>query len=89
MSGLSDLADVARQTWREDAACHSAGVEFVDVKEPAGRHLITTFCLACSVIRECREFGDSAAPHAWASVYGGRWYDQREPRDGWPEDGAA
>jgi hypothetical protein len=89
MSGLGDLADIARQTWREDAACLASGVEFVDVTEPTGRRLITLFCHACPVVRECREYGDASAPHAWPSVYGARWYDKREPRDGWPEDGAA
>ena len=86
---LTDLADLARQSWRADAACNGSGFEFVDVTEPTGRHLITTFCHACRVVGRCREFGDATAPHAWPSVYGARWYDKREPVDGWPEDGAA
>jgi hypothetical protein len=73
----------------EGASCAAAGFEFVDVGPLEADALIRDWCRTCSVIAACRAVGDHLAPHDVASVYGGRFYAEREPADGWHADGAA
>jgi hypothetical protein len=81
--GLSDLAALARQTWREDAACAGAPFEFVDPDPSTVDDLIRTYCHACPAVGSCRRQGDAEAPHPYPVVMGARFYAKGEPVDGW------
>ena len=83
MTGLDDLADLARQTWRGDAACAGATVEFVDPSPGDVPELLRTYCWRCVVVGHCREQADRDAPHKWPVVLGARFYAKGEPADGW------
>lgn len=87
MTGPTDkLAELARVTKAipSGAACTGSRREFIDVDPLEGRDLIAQFCLnGCPFIAECRAVGDDLAPHRFASVFGGRFYERDEPRDGW------
>lgn len=83
MTGLEGLADLARQAWREDAACDVRdGREWVD-PEPADVDDLLRICRHCPVVAPCREQGDAEAPHRHPVVQGARFYGKGEPRDGW------
>jgi hypothetical protein len=79
VTGFADVADVARQSWRQDAACVGSLDEFVDVTADHAEQLVRGYCYRCTVVARCREVGDALAPHAYGTVYGGRFYAARAP----------
>jgi hypothetical protein len=79
VAGLDALRDTlaALDEWPARGACADSAVEFVDVNEDEARDLVRTYCLTCPTARECHDLGADLAPHAFPSVYGGRYFDKR------------
>lgn len=87
MTALGDLVALARQAWREDAACAGAftrGDELVDPDPAEVGRLIRDYCHRCPVVGRCREQGDALAPFKkYGAIYGARYYAPGEPVEGW------
>jgi hypothetical protein len=78
VTGFADVADVARQDWRDSARCNGAPYDFVDVGADMAEYVVHRYCNRCTVVARCLEEGDRLAPFAWRTVMGARVYGKGE-----------
>ena len=86
-AALDDVVALARQQWREDAACAGArlpdgsAAPFVDPPDlEVAEYLIRRWCHRCDVLSDCNAWADTVRPEPWLSVYGGRVRGIKAPR---------